>query len=277
MGQRQKELLERSLAIKEKHYGAGHISTAVTLNNLATAYTELGDVVQEREMLERSLSIKEQHYGKGSVQCAATLANLASVYSELGDTRRGLEVLKDTVAIEERHFGPGHVETAITLNNLALACGETGDLQSMRDSLLQSLEIKENYFGAGHPESCLVLANLGMACSTLGDNKLAQEYCRRALAACEQEGNPNSRRYIMVCLRVAITHCACNDSPKADQLTTSALRALVNVVGSTSATRTLKREVTRCSRIWSVAAREDVLRWMKTTWTCDRLAPKATP
>jgi len=175
---------------------------------------------------------------------------------------------------EEKHFGPGHVETAITLNNLALACGETGDLDAMKDYLEQSLEIKEAYYGVDHPETCLTLANLGMACSALGEAALARDYTQRALMACKMGDSANSRRHVMVLLRAATAYRALSEASKAEEFASSALHSLVALLGPVSGARTLKREMSRSSRIWSIAGRQDMLRWLEIAMSTDRLCTK---
>ena len=58
--QKQKELLERALAIQEKHYGPDHFEVAITLVNLGNAYGDLGDPQKQKELLERALPIFER-------------------------------------------------------------------------------------------------------------------------------------------------------------------------------------------------------------------------
>jgi tetratricopeptide (TPR) repeat protein len=279
--QRRKELLERSLSIKERHYGKGHISTAVTLNNLATVHSELGDVYKERELLEQSLAIKDQHFGKNHLQSSATLVNLAGVHSELGDARQAYTLLHHCLTIEERHFGPGHIETAITLNNLALACGETGDLHGMKERLEQSLAIKQAHFGVDHFESCLTLANLSMAWGVLGMTDLARNFSKRALVACGSREVSCSRSHAVVLFRTAAVHYALEDISVSEDLTSRGLRMLSKVLGPTASARVLALERTRTARIWLVADRTDVLKWLEISWATERLptegADEASP
>jgi len=254
--QMQRKLLERSLEIKERHFGVGHINTAVTLNNLAAAYSEVGNIQQERKLLERSLEIKEKHYGEGHVQTTAALVNLAGVYSELGDVQKSMELLEWSLSIEERHFGQGHIETAITLNNLALACGEVGDILRMQEVLAQCLAIKEQHFGSFHPELCLTLVNLCMAYAALNEEQAASVCCQRALQVCEVQ--PISRRSGIVMLRAASVHAALGSQSLCSQLRKSALDILDEVLGSGACARVVESEGKRMSRIWCAVGRQDV-------------------
>ena len=60
---KERETLERALAIGERAYGRDHVELASTLWNLYEANRALGDTVKQREMLERALVINERAYG----------------------------------------------------------------------------------------------------------------------------------------------------------------------------------------------------------------------
>jgi tetratricopeptide (TPR) repeat protein len=70
--QKSRELLERALAINERHYGPDHPNVATILTNLGNAYGSLGDTQKSRELLERALVIDERHYGPDHPKVAAT-------------------------------------------------------------------------------------------------------------------------------------------------------------------------------------------------------------
>jgi len=74
--QKQKELLERELSIKEREYGPEHVEVAETLYNLGNAFGDLGDYPKKKELLERALSIQEQAYGPEDIGVASTLGDL---------------------------------------------------------------------------------------------------------------------------------------------------------------------------------------------------------
>jgi tetratricopeptide (TPR) repeat protein len=59
--EKERELQERALAIKERHYGPDHPNVVITLNNLGNAYGSLGDTQKSRDLLERALAIDERH------------------------------------------------------------------------------------------------------------------------------------------------------------------------------------------------------------------------
>ncbi|MCA4774750.1 tetratricopeptide repeat protein, partial [Wolbachia endosymbiont of Mansonella ozzardi] len=54
---KQKESLERALAIQEKHYDSDHFEIAITLVNPSDAYGAPGDHKKQKELFERALFI----------------------------------------------------------------------------------------------------------------------------------------------------------------------------------------------------------------------------
>jgi tetratricopeptide (TPR) repeat protein len=96
---KKRELLERALAIKERHYGLDHPEVAMTLTNLGNAYGALGDTKKKRELLERALAIEERHYGLDHPDVAITLTNLGNAYGKLGDTKKKRKLLERALAI----------------------------------------------------------------------------------------------------------------------------------------------------------------------------------
>ena len=79
---RKKALLERALAIEERHYGPEHPQVATTLANLGNAYGALGDTARKKALLERALAIQERHYGPEHPEVAITLGNLGNAYGD---------------------------------------------------------------------------------------------------------------------------------------------------------------------------------------------------
>jgi tetratricopeptide (TPR) repeat protein len=176
-----RELLERVLAIEERHCGLDHPNVATTLTNLGNAYGKLGDTQKKRDLLERALAIEERHFGLDHPEVAITLNNLGNAYGYLGDTQKKRDLLERALAIEERHFGLEHPEVAATLANLGNAYGKLGETQKKRDLLERALAIEERHFRPDHPEVAITLTNLGNAYGKLGDTHKSRELLERAL------------------------------------------------------------------------------------------------
>ena len=58
-----KDVLERALEIKVKHFGPDHFEVAATVTNLGSAYDRLGEYSKAKVLFERTLKKEQQHYG----------------------------------------------------------------------------------------------------------------------------------------------------------------------------------------------------------------------
>jgi tetratricopeptide (TPR) repeat protein len=112
-------LLERALAIKERHYGLDHPEVVATLTNLGNAYGSLGDTKKKHKFLEQALSIKERHYGFNHPEVTTISTNLGDPYESLGDIKKKHDMWERAWAINERHYGLDNPNKAITLTKHA--------------------------------------------------------------------------------------------------------------------------------------------------------------
>ena len=133
---KQRDMLERALAIEERAYGRDHPDVAITLGNLGGAYGDLGDHAKKRDMLERALAIKERAYGRDHPEVAITLGNLGNAYGDLGDQAKKRDVLERALAIKERAYGRDHAQVAITLFNLGMAYGDKRRRSALMERVL---------------------------------------------------------------------------------------------------------------------------------------------
>ena len=72
---RQRDVLERALAIKERELGPEHREVAVILASLGNAYADLGDVARARDLQERARAIQEREFGPEHREVVVTLTN----------------------------------------------------------------------------------------------------------------------------------------------------------------------------------------------------------
>ena len=63
---KQREMLERALAISEKHFGPGHPQTGIIVLNLALAYSSLNSLPKTIELMTRAYQIFLQFPGYGA-------------------------------------------------------------------------------------------------------------------------------------------------------------------------------------------------------------------
>nr|AZI94745.1 OdiLe1 [Liposcelis sp. PH-2016] len=183
---KEKELLERALTMKKKHYGLQHLEAAITLASQATANGDLGDHKKQKELLEKALPILETHYGLEHFEVTGTLTNLGNAYGALSDHQKQKELLERALPILERHYGLEHFEVAGTLTNLGNAYGALSDHQKQKELLERALPILEKHYGSEHFEVARAVVNLANAYGALDDHQKQKELLERALPILEK-------------------------------------------------------------------------------------------
>ena len=115
--------------------GEDSITYASALNNLASAFSRVGDYHKKKELLERALPIVEREYGPEHIKITAMLINLGNAFGDLGDYRKQKELLERDLSITEWEYGPEHLAVAVSLNDLGNAFGDLGDYQAQKELL----------------------------------------------------------------------------------------------------------------------------------------------
>jgi tetratricopeptide (TPR) repeat protein len=83
--ERARPLLERSLTVTERHFGADHLETAICLNKFASVLRKMGDLPAARPFYERALKICEKAVSPEHPLASAILNNLACLLEDEGD------------------------------------------------------------------------------------------------------------------------------------------------------------------------------------------------
>ncbi|MEQ9155940.1 CHAT domain-containing tetratricopeptide repeat protein [Roseitalea porphyridii] len=87
----------RSLAIRQRAFGADHTATAASLDNLALLYGETGQYALALSLHRRSLLIRETLLGPGHPHTALTLARLAALHHARGRPQAAIVLGKRAV------------------------------------------------------------------------------------------------------------------------------------------------------------------------------------
>jgi CHAT domain-containing protein len=98
------KLLQRSLAIYEKTYGANHTQVATNLSSQSWTYFLLGNVQKAVELIQKSLSIRESTFGSQHPNVINGLGMLALYYNAQGDISRAIELRKRSLEISDRNL-----------------------------------------------------------------------------------------------------------------------------------------------------------------------------
>ena len=185
-----KQLLERSLSIREHSQGADSPEYAKSLANLGAVLRALGELAAARDAFERALAIQEATYGPRHPEVAGTLNNLGILLTDLGDFSGARTIYERALEIRQATYGPDDPATATSLNNLAIVLHDSGDLSAAQSYYERALTIREAALGTDHPDTATVLGNLGTVKHELGDLAGAKASYEQALRVFERTLGP---------------------------------------------------------------------------------------
>ena len=144
-----KEFLEKAIKIQPKN--------TTILNNLGTAYKELGDTEKAMTFYQKVLGINSNHTNANY--------NLGLIFYELKELKRAKEYLEKTVKIQ-----PNYAFAHYSLGNLQK---ELNELKQAKESYLKAIKIRPSFASAQN--------NLGLVFSNIRDPASAMKCYKKAL------------------------------------------------------------------------------------------------
>lgn len=184
----QRDVLERALTIKVKHFPGQHIQVMLTQVKLAKALDGAGEVAAQRKMklLQEAYPVVAQHYGRSHLEMAKFYATLGHANCEVGNLPQMRHYMEKALAITLKVYGENHPETAKSYMCVATALGYL-DLQRERKMALDKvLRIQTEAYGDGHVKTCRALSAMAKTHLALKEPKLAVALLDKVLQIKEQ-------------------------------------------------------------------------------------------
>ncbi|MDA8019863.1 MAG: serine/threonine-protein kinase [Thermoanaerobaculia bacterium] len=139
------ELFERALAIRETELGSLHPEVATTLNGLAIAMAQGGDLAASEPLFRRALEVRRHVLGADHAQLAQSLNNLASCLKVQGHGEESLPLYEEALDIWSRTLGDDSARVGQVLDNLGDVLEELGRLEAAEARYRQSIGVYEAY------------------------------------------------------------------------------------------------------------------------------------
>ncbi len=112
-------LYERALRIDKDALGQ-HPSTAATMSNMGTAYSDKGQKKKAIELYEQALGICDRTVGRMHRDAADAIGNMSISYCNLGDFVKAEELGVEALRIYEETLGHDHEMTKMARDELAM-------------------------------------------------------------------------------------------------------------------------------------------------------------
>ncbi len=215
----------RALAIREDELGADHPEVAISLTNIANAFTASGRHDKAEQMARRALAIFEAKLGADHPHTAASHNNLGNSLIEQGRHigwddpaaakpyfAEAEQHYRKAVEIREANLGAEHPSVALNLHNLGEVQRLQGAYQGAKATFERSLEIKLEHM-SDHPSVALTQTGLGRVLLALGESQAALELLEDAAQRRkQQESSPDARAETSFALAQALLATATDES-----------------------------------------------------------------
>ncbi|MET0226321.1 MAG: serine/threonine-protein kinase, partial [Dokdonella sp.] len=116
----------------------GADAAMLPLNNLASAYEDMGDYAQALPLFERSLASRQKALAADDARVSRAKQNLARVLLEMHDTARAQPLIEEALAAFRKRFGENNVNTVkaeFALGTLYGLTGRHAELTALLDTL----------------------------------------------------------------------------------------------------------------------------------------------
>jgi len=170
------------------------VSRGNTLGNLASAYSNIGDVATAKEFLSQALDVRQAKGDKRGL--AAGFYVLGNIEQNTGEPQKALEHLKDSVDLR-RATGDRSGE-AYSVQTLGSAYQKLGELSAALDYFEQARRIRHEI--GNRNDEADTLMHIADAHERLGEHALAIEHAEQALRLMQQAGNPRGEGEALVVL-----------------------------------------------------------------------------
>jgi tetratricopeptide (TPR) repeat protein len=185
-----------ALAVRRRLYGPDHPQIAVSENNLASLYREMGKLDQLVPLLEDALRIWRAAFGEDHPSVGFAYTNLGQAYVALN---RGVEaepLYRRGIAITEKRLGADHPEVASAYRNLGDLFHRQGKLQGAEKLYWHSVSILEKSLGADHLQTAQLLKSV---VAVLADQKRfleAEKVQKRVMQIIAQRSGTRNEEYL---------------------------------------------------------------------------------
>lgn len=190
---------QRLVAHYEQHLGKTHEKTLVWSNDLALAYSNLGEYQKALPLHAEAYRLCCETFGNHHEISLLSLGNLALLYEKIGNYPKALELQLLSYHRRKSLWGEEHPQTLLSLQQLATVYGRLGDHRRELEVGGSAYALACKILGDRHPHTVTALGNLVACYCDLGEYYSALKPGEQVYAlACLLWGeeHPNSITYL---------------------------------------------------------------------------------
>jgi tetratricopeptide (TPR) repeat protein len=178
----------KALRTFETQLGPDHPDTLSSMNNLASAYQDAGQLDKAVSLFEQTLERRKAKLGPDDPDTLNSMNDLARAYRDAGQLDRALPLHEQDLARSKVRLEPDDPHILTCMTNLAEAYREAGQLDKAVALHEQTLEKVKAKLGPDHSRTLISMNNLALAYRAAGQ-------LDKAVALHEQELEKSKAKY----------------------------------------------------------------------------------
>lgn len=205
--------------------------SAITYNNLAIAYQDLGNYKQAKRLLTKALQLDTQNFGKNHPNTLVSLSNLGVAHRYLGEYEEAINLLQLVLQLNIQNFGKDHPNTAESRSNLANVYTVIGNSKKARELLEITLQWTISKLGEDHPNTATSRSNLALVYRDLGNYEDARALLILALQSNIDNFGAKHPETLKVASNLALVCIDLKDYESARKILEFTLQSAINKFG----------------------------------------------
>jgi tetratricopeptide (TPR) repeat protein len=175
--------LRAALVLQQAIYGNSNPALARTLQDLALAVADDGNLNVAIPMMQKAVAMQRQLRGnQPHPDLAEVLNDMGVLLWQRGDSDEAEKFYREALAMNRVLLGEKHPLIASDLENVAMVLSDKGDLVGAEALYRQSLQMRRELQGANHPDVGRTLLNLASLQYDRGNTAEALTNMREVLA-----------------------------------------------------------------------------------------------
>jgi tetratricopeptide (TPR) repeat protein len=177
-----KQVLTRSLALRQREYGEDHPLTASARGQLGTVHLAAGELADAELLLQAAVSTHERLLPPTHPDRVSSVHNLAQFRIAQNKYKAAVKLLQDLIAPWGSTAEPPSLVHAAPYQTLATLYRQMGEYARARPLLRKAQRLYEDSFGPDDLTSVLVRVEFGLLSAAEGNNHRAKTQLREARA-----------------------------------------------------------------------------------------------
>jgi CHAT domain-containing protein/tetratricopeptide (TPR) repeat protein len=224
-------LLLQVLQIRKELCGVEHYHYAISLNNLAVLYQDMGFHARSVPLLQQASRIYRRTLGDEHPAHATVLNNLGLAYEQLGLYGKAESLLEEALRVRKGVLGDRNPLYAQTLNNLGMVYDAVGKYAQARRAYQEALRVYERGEKETNPDYPGSLFNLADLYGKMGLFARAESLFEQARRIYEKTGSKRDPGYATCLHNQASLYKKQGQYDKAEALLREACRLRKEILG----------------------------------------------